>query len=368
MEFKIKKIETFTNVHVSVVKLTMDDGSTGWGQMSTYCADITCEIFHRQIVPHILGVSFSSFESVENLILRKEHKFPGSYLLRAFSGIDTALWDWLGKIKRVPVVELLGGQPGKLRVYGSSMKRDITPKNEAQRLCKLRDEFGFDAFKFRIGSECGNGKDEWEGRTEEIIQTVPKALGHGVEKLVDANSCYFHIDAIEIGKKLIDNDISHFEEPCPYWLPNETKKVTEALEIDVTGGEQDCDIRIWQDLIDRKVTDIMQPDVMYMGGLTRALRVAEMANKANIPCTPHAANLSLVTICTMHFLKSIPNSGKYLELSIEGSDYYPWQVDLFDGTPFEVKEGQCSIPSGPGWGVDFNKKWLEKSSYKLCES
>ena len=93
MEFKIKKIETFTNVHVSAVKLTMDDGSTGWGQMSTYCADITCEIFHRQIVPHILGVSFSSFESVENLILRKEHKFPGSYLLRAFSGIDTALWD-----------------------------------------------------------------------------------------------------------------------------------------------------------------------------------------------------------------------------------------------------------------------------------
>ena len=166
---------------------------------------------------------------------------------------------------------------------------------------------------------------------------------------------------------MIDNDISHFEEPCPYWLPNETKKVTEALEIDVTGGEQDCDIRIWQDLIDRKVTDIMQPDVMYMGGLTRTLRVAEMANKANIPCTPHAANLSLVTICTMHFLKSIPNSGKYLELSIEGSDYYPWQVDLFDGTPFEVKEGQCSIPSGPGWGVDFNKKWLEKSSYKLCE-
>ena len=150
-------------------------------------------------------------------------------------------------------------------------------------------------------------------------------------------------------------------------LPNETKKVTEALEIAVTGGEQDCDIRIWQDLIDRKVTDIMQPDVMYMGGLTRALRVAEMANKANIPCTPHAANLSLVTICTMHFLKSIPNSGKYLELSIEGSDYYPWQVDLFDGTPFEVKEGQCSIPSDPGWGVDFNKKWLEKSSYTLCE-
>ena len=56
MEFKIKKIETFTNVHVSAVKLTMYDGSTGWGQMSTYCADITCEIFHRQIIaPETFG-------------------------------------------------------------------------------------------------------------------------------------------------------------------------------------------------------------------------------------------------------------------------------------------------------------------------
>ena len=367
INFKIKKLETFTNTYVSVVKLTMFDDSIGWGQMSTYCADITCEIFHRQIAPHVIGVSFSSFDDLEDLILRKEHKFPGSYILRALAGLDTALWDWLGKIKESPVVTLLGGNIGTIRAYGSSMKRDITPQEEAQRLCHLRDTFGFNAFKFRIGSECGKGKDEWEGRTEEIINVVPKALGNGVEKLVDANSCYLHEDAIEISKKLIDNDICHFEEPCPYWLPEETKKVTDAISIDVTGGEQDCDLRVWQDLIDRKITDIFQPDIMYMGGLTRSLKVAKMAADANMPCTPHAANLSLVTICTMHFLKAIPNAGKYLELSIEGEDYYPWQIDLFDGNPFMVLDGECSVPDSPGWGVQFSKKWLEKSHHRVCE-
>lgn len=367
MEIKIKKIETFTKPNVSVVKLTMIDGSTGWGQMSTYFADITCNIFYRQVVPHILGKTFTSFEEIEEIILKKEHKFPGSYLLRALAGLDTALWDWLGKIKGVPVVKLLGGTPGLIRVYGSSMKRDITPKKEAERLSKLRDNHGFNAFKFRIGSECGNGEDEWAGRTEEIINVVPKALGDNIDKLVDANSCYLHDKAIEIGKKLIDNGISHFEEPCPYWLPDETKKVTEALSIDVTGGEQDCDLRIWKDLIDRRVTDVMQPDIMYMGGLTRSLKVAEMADKAAIPCTPHAANLSLVTICTMHFLKSIPNAGNYLELSIEGEDYYPWQVGLFDGDPFKVEEGEISIPDIPGWGVQFSKNWLQDANYKMCD-
>jgi L-alanine-DL-glutamate epimerase-like enolase superfamily enzyme len=70
------------------------------------------------------------------------------------------------------------------------MKRDITPEDEAARFVKLRDEFGFDAFKWRVGAECGRDKDEWPGRTEAVIPIVSKALGDGVEKLVDGNSCY----------------------------------------------------------------------------------------------------------------------------------------------------------------------------------
>lgn len=367
LKFKIKKLETFTKPYVSVVRLTMEDDTYGWGQMSTYCADITAQIFHRQVAPHVLGKSFTDFNDPENLILEKEHKYPGSYVLRAIAGLDTALWDWLGRYKSRPVTTLIGGIPGKLRAYGSSMKRDITPEQEAKRLLKLRDQFGFDAFKFRIGAECGRGIDEWEGRTESMIQILPKALGSDIIKLVDANSCYSSDQAIQIGKLLEDNGITHFEEPCPYWLPDETKKVTDSLKIDVTGGEQDCDFRVWKDMISRRVVNVIQPDVMYMGGLTRALEVAKMANDAKMVCTPHAANLSLVTMCTMHFLNAIPNAGPYLELSIEGKDYYPWQEDLFLGDPFKVSEGQVTITDEPGWGINFNPVWLEKADYKCVE-
>ena len=116
--------------------------------------------------------------------------------------------------------------------------------------------------------------------------------------------------------------------------------------------------RIWKDMIDRKIVNIVQPDVMYMGGLTRSLKIAKMAEEKNIPCTPHAANLSLVTMCTMHFLKAIPNAGKYLELSIEGEDYYPWQEDLFLNDPFLVKDGKVEISDAPGWGIEINQNWL----------
>lgn len=365
--FKILKLETFTTKYVSVVRLTMDDGSQGWGQMSTYCADISCQIFHRQVVPHVLNRNFADFNDLEEFVLEKEHKFPGSYLLRALAGLDTALWDWIGKKKELPVTTLLGGDPSELAVYGSSMKRNIKPIDEARRLCELRDDFGFKAFKFRVGAECGRGNDEWEGRSEEIIREVPKALGTDIVKMVDGNSCYSAKQAIELGKQMEDNGISHFEEPCPYWLPDETRKVTEGLNLDVAGGEQDCDLRVWRDMMDRKIVDIVQPDIMYMGGLTRCLKVAKMAEIAKFVCTPHAANLSLVTVCTMHFLNAIENAGKFLEFSIEGEDYYPWQTGLFAGNPFKVENGNVRISEDPGWGVGFNPIWLENADYQLSE-
>src|SRR3546814_5519224 len=91
--------------------------------------------------------------------------------LRAIGGVETALWDLRGKAEGKPVCALIGGTPGRLRAYASSMKRDITPADEADRLKRLRDRFGFDAFKFRVGAECGRDVDEWLGRNEEIVPT-----------------------------------------------------------------------------------------------------------------------------------------------------------------------------------------------------
>ena len=366
-QMKIKTIETFCNEFICFVRISADQGSQGWGQVAPYHADITAQVVHRQVAPHVLGRSTADIGELVQHVLEREHKFPGSYLRRAVGGLDTALWDLHAKIEERSVCELIGGTPGKVRAYGSSMKRDITPRDEAVRLARLRQQFGFDAFKFRIGSECGHDQDEWPGRTEEIVPAVRAAMDDGVALLVDANSCYSPDRAIEVGKLLQDSGVSHFEEPCPYWEYDQTRKVTEALEIDVTGGEQDCELQNWRLMIENHVVDIVQPDVCYLGGIDRTLRVAKMAEAAALPATPHCANLSMVTLFTMHVLRAMPNAGKYLEFSIEGEDYYPWQEGLFRATPFEVVDGHVTVSSQPGWGVEIDPDWLDRSNYQCSE-
>ena len=364
---KLKTIETFTSQDVGFVRVTAEDGSQGWGQVSTYHSDITSKILHRQVAPWTLGEDTADLDNLLDIVTEREHKFPGSYLRRAMAGLDTAIWDMRGKLAGKPVTELLGGSPGLIRAYASSMKRDITPTDEATRLKILRDTKGFDAFKVRAGAEVGRNQDEWPGRTEEIIPTMRRELGNDVDLLIDANSCYSPNRAIEVGNILQDYGFSHYEEPCPYWELEQTKKVTDALTIDVTGGEQDCDLPTWNRMIEMRAVDIVQPDILYLGGISRTLRVVEKAQKSKLPVTPHCANLSLVTLFTMHLLRAIPNAGKYLEFSIEGADYYPWQEGIFTQCPYGIEDGHARVTDAPGWGVEINPEWLAQSIYQISE-
>ncbi len=361
---KIAAVESFGNADVALVRVRTDEGLDGWGQVAPYNADITVQVLHRQVAPHTLGRDALDIESLVDTIPEREHKFPGSYLHRALAGLDTALWDLRGKVEGTSVCELLGERSRRVRAYGSSMRRDISPKDEADRLVRLRDRDGFDAFKVRIGKEVGHDEDEWPGRTEAVVARVRDALGDEVALLVDANSCYSPAKAIQVGHMLESNGVCHFEEPCPYWELEWTREVATALSLDVAGGEQDWDERVWRRMIELRAVDVVQPDVCYVGGLTRALRVAELARAAGLPCTPHSANHSLVLVFTLHLLGAIQNAGPYVEFSIEPDADYPWQLGMYEPRP-EVVDGMVSVPAGPGWGVEISPAWLSRSEHRI---
>lgn len=360
----IKKIETFRREMLALVRLTASDGTAGWGQLAPYEANISVDVLHQMVARRVLGRDASDIDAINDLVIDANMKWPWSFVCRALCGIDTALWDLYGQLTQKPVAELLGGGVRPLVAYGSSMRRDISPENEAERLARLKDEMGYRAFKIRLGTPTGHNRDAAPGRSAAIIPAVRKAVGDDVALFADANSCYTPDVAIEFGRRLEDANYAMYEEPCPYWELEWTKEVTDACRIEVSGGEQDNDMAQWRRMIAMRAVDIVQPDICYVGGLTRAWRVAKMAEEAGIVTKPHAANVSLVTVFTMHMLAALPKGGE-VEFSIEADAGVTKQARAMFEPALTVKDGRAVMPEGPGWGIRVKPEWLANAEHRV---
>src|SRR5262249_57367426 len=138
----------------ALVRVRAEDGFEGWGQVAPYHADITALVLHRQVARHVLGQDDGDLTALGERVMEREHKFPGSHLVRALGGVDTALWDLQGKRAGRPVCELIGGAVRRVPAYASSMRRGIEAAQEAARLARLPDQHGYRAAQVRIGPRC----------------------------------------------------------------------------------------------------------------------------------------------------------------------------------------------------------------------
>ena len=122
---RITAIETYVSRRLCVVKVITDDGREGFGQTAPSEPEITAEVLHRLVARHFLGGSPWEVGALVDRAVRAEYKYLGAFLLRAISGIDTALWDLQGKLAGQPVYRLLGGKVrDRVPVYASSMSRE----------------------------------------------------------------------------------------------------------------------------------------------------------------------------------------------------------------------------------------------------
>ncbi len=365
---KIARIETFLKNDVPVCRVTTDTGEVGTGQCSTFGGAVTVKTLHEMVAPLVLGRDPLKIEALTDRVIDRTMKFPGTFVRRALSGIDTALWDLKGKLFGRSVAQLLGG-PVRERVpmYASSMQRQITPEDEAARLKRLVREQGFGAVKVRIGAgpgaPMGSDSDAWPGRTERLVETVRRELGEEVRINVDANSSFTAARAIRVGRMLERFNVFHFEEPCPYPDIESTRRVTEALDVYVAGGEQDNIMSQFRRMVAMRAVDIVQPDILYLGGICRARRVAMLAREFGLVCTPHAANRSMVQLFTLHLAAAMPNCLYEQEWTIESTG---WTDGLLEQT-LRIEDGAVAVPDGPGWGLEVSADWLADCDHQVSE-
>jgi L-alanine-DL-glutamate epimerase-like enolase superfamily enzyme len=356
---KIETIETMLAGEVAVVRVRTDDGAEGIGQTSPFGPEITVKVLHDMVAPFFLGQDPWDVEALVSKTVRDQYKFPSTFILRALCGVDTAIWDLLGKVTERPVHKLIGGAyRTSIPVYASSMSRSISPEDEGERLLALREQHGFRAAKIRLGKPVGYDVDASPGRTERIIPHIREVMGADFDINADANGGFTAAHAIRIGRLLEDNGYFHFEEPCPYDDILRTAEVARALDIPVAGGEQDNSLKQFRRMIDEEVVDIIQPDIGYIGGVSRARQVAVMADIAGIPCTPHSSNNSMIRVFTIHFAAAMPACRQYQEWGIENSG---WEAQEIYEPLLEVVDGNVAVPTAPGWGVELAESFIRRA-------
>ena len=280
----------------------------------------------------------------------------GGAVYCAIAGLDIALWDLKGKALGVPIYKLLGGKArDKIRMYASSMRRDMTPAEEARRAASFVDA-GYSAYK--LHSAVPGAIDHPADQTIDTVREVRTAVGDDIEILVDVNGAFSTHHALEIGRALEDLGVFHFEEPRPHYDLEGLATIADALDIPIASGEMIYTHWEYRDLMLRGRIDIVQPDIVKAPGFTEFQRIAALASAFGKPITVHNTQPTISTVAHLHACAAYPNIPYAQEYNIEPTsirDEWPILKE-----PLQVNYGYLDVPDGPGLGVELDEDVVNK--------
>ncbi len=244
-----------------------------------------------------------------------------------------------------------------MAIYYASGHRGNAPQDEVEYLQSLIERSGAKAVKYRLGARM-HYTDESTARDQALIPLVRRELGDDVTIYADANGSYDVEMAIRIGRLLEEHGTAFFEEPCPFDYYEETRAVADALDIPIAGGEEESSMRGMMWLLDHDVHQVIQPDLLYFGGLTRSIKVARMAASIGVDCTAHISGGALGFLYMMQFASCVPNTGPYQEFkgNTDGVPVHSASSSL------QPVDGLIDIPTEPGLGVEFDPAFLRSAT------
>src|SRR5689334_19103197 len=340
-----------------VVRVHTDEGLVGVGEVDSSAlvakAIIEAPLSHkicRGLAECVLGQD--PFE-IDRLIHRM---YEGSIFfgrqgaaIQAMSGIEIALWDIAGKATRRPVYQLLGGGfRKKFRAYASILFGD-TPA-ETGRIARELVGQGYRAVKFGWGPM---------GQSEESdiahVRAAREGLGSNVELMVDAGLAWDTATAIRRAQRFEEFNLTWLEEPLHPDNIEGYARLSARAPMRIAAGEEACDIKEFQQLMDVGGIDVAQVDVTRVGGLARSKRIGYDAAERHRLCVNHSYKTGINIAASLHFVAALPNT-HYFEYCVEQGDLRKHLTKQ----EFPVKDGEVAVPEEPGLGVDLNEEIVAK--------
>jgi L-alanine-DL-glutamate epimerase-like enolase superfamily enzyme len=311
----------------------------------------------NRLQPFFLGKDARDLEALleEVYVYQSNYKLQSLALWVPLATIEFAILDMLGRIANKSMGQLVGDiHNPKVAVYRANGERDVTAEAVMENLKKQVVESEARALKIKIGGRMSHVEYP-AGRSEKLIPMVRKEFGDQMVCYADSNGSYDVAEGIKFGRLLEEYKFAFYEEPVPFDWYEETKAVTDAVNIPVAGGEQEASMHAFRWLIANDGLDIVQADLYYFGGFIRSMKVARMAAAMGKVHTPHISG-GLGYLYMIHFVSAIPNAGPFHEF--KGlSQELPFECKT---SSLETKDGIVTVPTGPGSGIEIDPAFIKK--------
>jgi D-galactarolactone cycloisomerase len=190
----------------TLIKVETDHGIYGLGSASGN-GELIEFIIARVLKPLLIGMDPTEIEEIwDTVYVRGGHKEFGTRGVGvvALSGVDVALWDILGKVRGLPLYQLLGGKVrDKVSVYATALYPE-EPAKVARRAHGFAEQ-GFHGVKIKVGFDLD--------QDVRIVRAVRQELGKDFVVMTDANQGYSLDIGIKAAQAFADAGAFWLEEP-----------------------------------------------------------------------------------------------------------------------------------------------------------
>jgi D-galactarolactone cycloisomerase len=249
-----------------------------------------------------------------------------------------------------PLWQMLGGEHPSCPAYASALLWQ-SPEKLAAEASRHIDK-GFRRMKMRLGRS--------EDEDIESVRAVRRAIGPHYDIMADASMRY-HVElARRIGKVLEENGVFWFEEPFEPEDIDAYAALRGTIAVPVAAGENEFGLQGFRELIRAGAVDIVQPDASRCGGITEALRVAQLASETGLKVAPHSWSDAVAIMANAHVVASQPHA-LTVEIDQTGNPF----VEELLIEPLQVVDGRLRLSDQPGLGIELNSSVVER--YRLSD-
>lgn len=360
---KITDIETFlVPPRWLFLKVSTDEGVVGWGEPVVEGRAETVRAAVHELGELVRGQDPLRIEEHWQVLRRAGFYRGGPVLSSALAGFDHALWDIAGKVRGVPVHELLGG-PVRDRVRVYSWVAGDRPERITEAVT-AQVEAGFTAVKMNAcGPMAAVATPAEANAVLARAQEARAALGPTRDLAIDFHGRVSPAMARRLLRMLEEVQPLFVEEPIlPETQGDALASVVACSGVPIATGERLYSRWDFKPALDAGVA-VLQPDPSHAGGISELRRIAAMAEVYGATLAPHcplgpislAASLQ-VAFATPNFLIQEQSLRMHYNAGTEFLDY------VTDPTPFTFRDGHVSRPLGPGLGVEIDEVAVRRAA------